>query len=252
MSTTRPGPPRTRAVAALDLVQDSVATVRRLLRMPVRMAADPRAGRVLTRGVLVAGAAVVVGTAALVVALLRGPDGFAPMGVGPGPDPEVVRPPGPGQAGIGPRSSAAGQTPAPTPPAQSTTPPAGSPSAVGPSTGVPPAPLAAEYATERISLVGYQATLTINNPGAAPVDGWTAVITLPRRTLSVAEVRGARPTQDGATWTFVPDRGTRQVPAGGRVQITFRVDGASLGSTAPTGCTVDGRPCGGEFTAAAF
>lgn len=245
MNETQRHPPRTRAVAALDLVLEALGALRRLVLAPVRLAADPQATRIMARGVLIAVAAVAVGTGLLVVALLRTPDGFAPLGVGPEPGTEAEGTPGPGRAGIGPHSSASSATPVP---------PAATTAARTPARTTPAAPaspgLTADYLTEETTLLGYRAAVAITNPGGTPVQGWTVVITLPRQTLSVADVRGATVARDGATWTFQPDDSTRRVPGKGTVRVSFRVDGAALGATAPTGCTVDGRDCSGEFTAA--
>lgn len=243
-------PPRTRAVAALDLTLDALdalAALRRRVLAPVRLAAEPGAGRLLTRGAVVAAVTVVLVTGLVVAALLRTPDGFAPMGIGPDPDPTVTGSIGPARAGIGPNSSAASSAPRPSAPGAAGS-DASSPG-TGPAAPDAPVPLAAEYTTERRTLVGYHAALAITNPGAAPVRGWTAVLVLPRRSLTIADVQGAIVTQEGTAWTFVPDRDSREVPAGGTVRVTFRVNGAALGATEPTGCTVDGRPCVGEFPA---
>lgn len=247
MNRTGQHPPRTRAVAALDLVLGVLAVGRRLVLAPIRLATRPGIDRLMLRGVAIAAATVIVGTGVLVVTLLRTPDRFAPLGVGPEPDAAVESAPEPGRAGLGPNSSAgsaAPGTPSPSPsPSPSRPDPAAPPPGTDPAAPVRPAELTATYRTEQVTLIGYRAAVDITNPGRTPVDGWTVVITLPRRTLSIAEVSGATATQDGATWTFQPDRGTRRVPPDGTVRVTFRVDGAALGATAPTGCTIDGRPC---------
>lgn len=244
MNGTRQHPPRTRAVAALDLVLETLGALRRLVLTPVRLATDPQANRIMARGVVIAVTAVAVGTGLLVVALLRTPDGFAPLGVGPEPGTEAEGTPGPGRAGIGPHSSASTTSPVPPAPTTQVT----TPARTGSATPANPV-LTADYQTEQTGLLGYRAAVTIANPDRTPADGWTMVITLPRQTLSVADVQGATVTRDGATWTFAPDDQTRRVPAKGTVRVSFRVDGAALGATAPTGCTVDGRHCGGEFVA---
>lgn len=247
MNRTGEHPPRTRAVAALDLVLDVLATVRRLVLAPARLATRPGADRLMLRGVVIAAAAVIVGTGVLVAALLRAPDRFAPLGVGPEPDAAVESTSDPARAGLGPNSSAgstAPGTPSPAPtPARTGT--AAPPPGTDPADPERTAALTATYRTEQATLIGYRAAVDITNANPTPVDGWTVVITLPRRTLSIAEVSGATATQDGATWTFQPDQGTRRVPPDGTVRVTFRVDGAALGATAPTGCTVNGRPCEG-------
>ncbi|WP_433120472.1 cellulose binding domain-containing protein [Micromonospora sp. CA-246542] len=86
--------------------------------------------------------------------------------------------------------------------------------------------------------------MTISNPGPVPATRWTLTITLPRESLRVSAVEGARATQDGAVWTFVPDGSVGQVPGSGSTRVTFRVNGAVVGAT-PTACTIDGIACGG-------
>lgn len=110
----------------------------------------------------------------------------------------------------------------------------------GPST----APLTGSYTTVGTELLAYRGAVRIANPGPAPVDGWTLVITLPGPLLAVSDVIGGRARKDGSTWTFEPDASSGRVPAGGAVTVSFRVNGALL-SAAPTGCLVDGRPCTG-------
>lgn len=106
--------------------------------------------------------------------------------------------------------------------------------------------LTARYATEGTDLLvlGYRGSVTITNPGTAPVDGWTVTVTLPLLSLTVTDVTGATASQDGGAWTFVPSGGTGTVPAGGSVRIGFRVTGVTV-APQPTGCTIDGRPCAG-------
>ncbi len=86
-------------------------------------------------------------------------------------------------------------------------------------------------------------TVTVANPGAAAKDGWTLTVTLPRPTLLVSSVSGATASQDGSTWTFVPDSDTSSVPAGGSAEVSFGVSGATLIDAAPKECTIDGNAC---------
>ncbi|TDC25733.1 hypothetical protein E1211_30705, partial [Micromonospora sp. 15K316] len=130
-------------------------------------------------------------------------------------------------------AGAASPTSAPPPPSRATA-----------STSAPaPTPLRAEFSIDESALLSYRAAVTISNPGAAPAPDWTLVVRLPRESLKVTAVTGARATRDGATWTFVPDGGG-QVPGRGSVQVTFRVAGA-LVSAAPTACTIDDVACTG-------
>jgi hypothetical protein len=93
-------------------------------------------------------------------------------------------------------------------------------------------------------LLGHGVSVVITNAGPAPVAGWTLVVTLPARNLTVSEVTGAQARQSEATWTFTPVPETRQVPDGGAVEVRFRVNGSLL-SAAPMACRLDGRPCEG-------
>jgi hypothetical protein len=199
-----------------------------------------------------AGAAAVAGTITLVVGFLHSPGGLAPLGVASPPPPAAIEPPPsrpspspstqPGVDGIG-ASPAVPRTPGP-----STTPPVSGPPTTPPGT---PAPLTARYAPTQggQALLSYRATVTIANPGARPTAGWLLTITLPRPTLTITDVSGATVRQDDSTWTFTPDAGTAAVPAGGTMQISFQVRGATLVSAAPTACTIDGRPCDGVRSA---
>lgn len=184
---------------------------------------------------IVATAAVLAGAGVLAAGLLRTPQGPGlRLDAEPPPDPSTVATPGTVTPGVDPFAFA------PSPSRSSAS------SLSAPTqrvSGLRPA-LVARYSTKDVSLINYHASVAITNPGSAPVVGWTMAITLPRRTLSVTEVAGADARQDGRTWTFIPDQTTRQIPAGGSVEVRFRVDGAALGA-APTGCTVDDHPCEG-------
>jgi hypothetical protein len=92
-----------------------------------------------------------------------------------------------------------------------------------------------------LGLSGYKAQVTITNPGSADVSGWQVIISLPDGTTASNSV-GASVNQSGARVTFTPVDDTRTVPAGGQVVFTFEVGGLLAGQ--PTGCAIDGRPCG--------
>lgn len=86
--------------------------------------------------------------------------------------------------------------------------------------------------------------MTITNPGSVPVPQWTLTVTLPRESLRVSAVEGARVSRSGAVWTFVPDGSAGQVPGSASVTVTFRVNGSPAGA-APEACAVDGAACTG-------
>ncbi|MET8832620.1 cellulose binding domain-containing protein [Micromonospora sp. NPDC004540] len=201
---------------------------------------------------IVASLGVLLATAYSIVTVLRTPERLTPVAVGPGgnvPATEPVAtgtpdaPPAPAVAT--PRTSAPPATRA-APPAPA--PPGDPPSTRAPSatTAAPPAPVAlhADFAVEESALLSYGAAVTIGNPGPAAAPDWALVVVLPRESLRVTSVTGARTSQDGATWTFVPDGDTGRVPGGGTVRVTFRVNGAAVTST-PTACTIDGAACAG-------
>jgi hypothetical protein len=209
----------------------------------------PRVRRSTVIGLATAGAVVTAGTVTLVLSFLQSPDGLAPLGVASPPPPAALEQPPPGSAGPSPTPAGGvaglGSSPAavpgttagvtmPPPPGPPTT-PAGS-----------PVPLTARYAAEGVpGLLGYRATVTVTNPGPTAAGGWTVTLTLPRTTLTVTDVSGAKARQDGATWTFTPQDGAPAVPPSGSVQLAFHVRGATLVSAKPTGCTINGRPCEG-------
>ncbi|MEE6257241.1 cellulose binding domain-containing protein [Plantactinospora sonchi] len=241
MQKVQQRPSRTLPVAVLDLLLAGVAAVRGLARRTVRLWTGRRGDRFLAVVIVTAALAVVTGTGFLVAALLRAPDQLAPLGVAAPPSPSAE--PGtdggrtPGEASATPPAS----SPLPPVPDRAPNPPRDD-SDPTPPPPPPPVALEASYTTENVTLLNYTAAVTITNPGRGPARDWTLVLTLPRQTQSVGAVAGAKVSRDGATWTFVPDEKTRRVPAGGSVQVRFRVDGALLDS-APTACTVNGRPC---------
>jgi cytoskeletal protein RodZ len=106
-----------------------------------------------------------------------------------------------------------------------------------------PAPLTAGYTTTA-GLLGYKMTVTIANPAAVAQQNWQLTITLPRSTLTVANVAGATAEQDKATWTFTPDASTARIPAAGSAKLTFDVRGATLIDAAPKSCQINEHPCG--------
>ncbi|WP_143728233.1 cellulose binding domain-containing protein [Micromonospora cremea] len=200
---------------------------------------------------LVAALGVLIATAVSVVGVLRTPEELAPVTLDPPPSADQVGTlptdtPRAGQARpaatsptrpASPQATATSPTPTPEP---STTTPTPTPATAPPT----PAALSADFAIAENSLLSYGAAVTINNPGQVPVAQWKLVVTLPRESLRVSSVEGAWASQDGAVWTFVPDESAGQVPGTASVRVTFRVNGASIGS-APTACTIDEVACTG-------
>ncbi|MEU1588346.1 cellulose binding domain-containing protein [Micromonospora sp. NPDC005710] len=242
MPATPPQPRRTVAIILLDRVVALVAAGRRVLTGREDISRSTWVAVIAALGVLVA-------TAVSVVGVLRTPEKLTPVTLDPPPSVE--------QVGASPSGTPRAQArPAVTSPAVPADPPA-SPTAVPPAvassspptpTGVTaeptPAALGADFAITDNALLSYGATVTINNPGSVPARGWTLVVTLPRESLGISGVEGARASRDGAVWTFVPDGDTGQVPASASVPVTFRVNGSLTGS-APKACTIDGAACSG-------
>ncbi|MEV4753683.1 cellulose binding domain-containing protein [Micromonospora sp. NPDC049559] len=238
MVEPRQRPRRTLAVVLLDSVLDGFAAVRRLAG---RVRAATLRDRRLLRGLAVASAVLVAGTAILLVALLTGPGETGRPQVAPATEPGMVASVEPVTPGVGVSAEASAPPPAPR---ESPAGPPAPPSPGSPQSAASAALLAARFAVDDKALISYGASVLISNSGSAPANGWTLVITLPRQTLSITDVVGAQATRNGATWTFVPDPSTAQVRAGAAAQVRFRVDGAPIGAT-PTSCTVNGRPCDG-------
>jgi Cellulose binding domain len=111
----------------------------------------------------------------------------------------------------------------------------------GPSTGGGGSGLTGAYRTIDTWVGGYRGEVTVTNPAAWGVDGWTVTVTLPPLGLVVDSVHGAQSRQTAKTVTFTPVDATRSVAPGGSVRFDFAVNGVGV----PSGCTVDGRPCTG-------
>ncbi|MET7971375.1 cellulose binding domain-containing protein [Micromonospora sp. NPDC005305] len=241
-----PSPPRrTLPIIVLDGLVAAVGAVRRAV-------VGRRDGSRLAYVAIAASLGVLLATAYSIVTVLSTPERLTPVAVGPagsGPatGPVATATPGgqPEPSDATPRTS--------TPPVSTAAPVAPVPPAALPSTGAPPAttpapppsvPLGAAFAVEENALLSYGAAVTIDNPGPAPAPTWTLVVVLPRESLRVTSVTGARASRDGATWTFVPEGDAGRVPDHGTVRVTFRVDGAAISAT-PTACTIDGAACTG-------
>ena len=250
MNDTDSRPPRSLVVVLLDGVLRLVAAVHSgATPTPKVREAGERRG--VGRYLLVAGVvAALAGTALLVVMLVRAPDGGTPppdrAAALPGlasrtaqPSVAVTTTPGALGTTATPSSARSGPTTA-------TTRPVPSQSAKVPITENAPVPLTASYRTSSVTagLLGYRMAVTVANPGTSAKDGWTVTVTLPRSTLQVSGVSGATAAQDGSVWTFTPDDATARVPAGGSVELTFDVQGATLIDATPQDCRIDGNRCG--------
>ncbi|MGA5302565.1 cellulose binding domain-containing protein [Nucisporomicrobium flavum] len=242
----------------------SVMLLDALMRLAVAAQSGPQPklrpagrGRRGTVGWLVAGVLLAVaGTAVVVAVVVRGPGDLASLPPR-APDKARVAEPAPSTARPGsttaaPTSAATTGVTSPSASSASTVPVPGSavpplpPGAATPSSAAAgSAPLAAQYRFPGggTGLLGYDAEVTIFNPGAARRRGWVLTLTLPRPTLQIARVSGATARQDGSTWTFEPDDTTRSVPADGSVQVSFSVLGATLLDAAPQDCRIDGATC---------
>ncbi|MDO3703019.1 cellulose binding domain-containing protein [Micromonospora sp. C28SCA-DRY-2] len=235
MPAAPPQPRRTVAIIVLDRITAAAGSVR-------RVATGRADGPTVARLALLAALAVLVATAVAVVVVLRTPERLAPVALDP--PPAVAVPTGSPAGGVGVQAEPPSSRPTsgrPSPAASSAAPPTSASPAAPPATG---AALGAEFAIEERALLSYGAAVTIRNPGPGRVTDWTLAVTLPRESLEVTSVSGARVTRDGATWTFVPDGAGGAVPGGGSVRVGFRVTGSPV-SARPTACTIDGTPCAG-------
>ncbi|MET7668921.1 cellulose binding domain-containing protein [Micromonospora luteifusca] len=243
MPATPPQPRRTVAIIVLDRIVALVTAARRVLTGRDDFSRAAWVAMIAAVGVLIV-------TAASIIGVLRTPEELTPVALDPPPSVEQVGTPPPG-------TSRPQARPAVTSPALSAPPPAASATAVPPTAGAsirpaptgttaPPAaaPLNAEFTISDKALLSYGAAVTISNPGPGSVPQWTLAVTLPRESLRISAVEGARASRDGAVWTFVPDGTAGQVPGSASVRVTFRVDG-SLTGAAPESCTIDGAACTG-------
>jgi Cellulose binding domain len=177
----------------------------------------------------------------LATPITGGPSPFVP----PSPEATGADPPSPGGAPPGGGSGTAAPGTSATTTGAGTPTPAPGTSAAQPVPAPVPKPLTAGYETVArtglLGLAGYQGRVTIRNPGQVIVSGWTVTISLPAGE-TVNGATGAAYRQQGTIVTFRPSGGTGTVPAGGSVRFTFSVGGLLAGD--PTGCAIDGRPCG--------
>ncbi|WP_435207917.1 cellulose binding domain-containing protein [Micromonospora sp. bgisy143] len=129
----------------------------------------------------------------------------------------------------------------PTSSARPTRTPSAKPSVTPTPNGPPsPPPLVARYDTDSSRLFGYTGEVVVDNPGPAPVEQWTVVVTLAEGS-SVDDVDGADWSRDGQALTFTG----AAVPAGGSRTIRFDVRDSRPKAREPESCTVGGNPCEG-------
>ncbi|MCG5471790.1 cellulose binding domain-containing protein [Micromonospora sp. LAH09] len=243
MPATPPQPRRTVAIILLDRIVAVGTTARRVLTGRDDVSRATWVAVIAALGVLVA-------TAVSVIGLLRTPEKLTPV--------TLDAPPSTEQVGTAPTDTPRAQArPAASSPATSAPSPTASTTAAPPTVGAStrptpsgatasatPAALTADFAIADTALLSYGAAVTISNPGSVPVPQWTLTVTLPRESLRVSAVEGARVSRDGAVWTFVPDGGAGQVAGSASVTVTFRVNGSPAGA-APEACAIDGAACVG-------
>ena len=163
--------------------------------------------------------------------------------------------PGGADASVGGRTvkttnGSAGPNGLPTPAGTATNASPGIPGIPDPS--VPPAPsptrpaqpaLTASYLTTSRTgpgPIGYHVVVSISNPGNSPLTGWQVVFgLLPGQ--SVSKVAGVEYHQYDTQVTFTPKGATSTVNPGQTQSFKFDVAGSA---EPPTGCTINGWPCG--------
>ncbi|MEU2612511.1 cellulose binding domain-containing protein [Micromonospora sp. NPDC007271] len=209
-------------------------------------------GSRLAHVAIAASLGVLLATTYSIVAVLRTPERLTPVAVSPAPGVAATSVLTTGTPGEPPSPTPTSRTPtrAATTGGRPTTPPAapppGAPSVEVPSAAAAPTriPLRADFAVVENALLSYGAAVTIANPGPTAVTDWALVIVLPRKSLEITSVSGARASRDGAVWTLVPEGSGGVVPGHGSVRVTFRVSGAAISAT-PTACTIDEVACTG-------
>jgi uncharacterized protein YndB with AHSA1/START domain len=109
----------------------------------------------------------------------------------------------------------------------------------------PPAPapvLIAELTTSDTLLLGLggrAVTVTVSNPGPGSAPDWEVAMDVGGR--EVTNVSGAGYQRDGAQALFTPV--DAELAAGTSTEFSFELPGL-LGAGDPTGCTINGNPCG--------
>ncbi|MEU4470581.1 SRPBCC family protein [Micromonospora sp. NPDC023888] len=191
---------------------------------------------------LVAGAALLAGTAAWITLPPESTPTAAPTSTG-APSPSETA----GATAAAPRatpstrpsrSTASATTrPSRTPSAQ---PPSSPASAPPPAPPAPPTPVVARYETDSSRLFGYTGEVVVDNPGGVAVADWAVVVTLGEGT-TVDDVDGANWRLDGRTITFTG----APLAAGGSRTISFDVRDSRPKAREPESCTIGGQPCAG-------
>jgi hypothetical protein len=201
------------------------------------------------RAVIVFAVLLLLLLAAFVVAAAMRPRGPLTLPLPPG----ITAGPAPSErVGSGPQPTArpgSGAAPSagsgPSTPAGATAGPGAPLSAAPTSAPAAPVPLTARYANEGgtglLGLAGYTGRVTISNSGPVAVSGWSVTISVPNGTR-VSRPSGATMTLSGNTATFTPVLETRTVSSDTSVSFTFVGEGLLAGQ--PTGCAIDGNPCG--------
>lgn len=90
-----------------------------------------------------------------------------------------------------------------------------------------------------LGLGGRAVTVTVSNPGPGSVSGWEVAMDVGDQ--NVTKVSGADYERDGSQAIFTP--AGAELAAGTSTQFSFELPGL-LGASDPTGCTIDGNPCG--------
>ncbi|MGK5556833.1 cellulose binding domain-containing protein [Actinomadura kijaniata] len=212
-------------------------------------------GRLLGRPVLAGAAGLVVcGTAAFALTAAAGDDGPRRTLAAPSAAPTPRGGPAPEETfgeDVPPRSSAsAAVTTKPSRSASASPSPSGSasPSAsASPSQGgspshpsAPTGGLAASYTTTNSWGSGFIGTVTVVNRGTTTVPSWQLSAVFPGRTILSAW------TNSGSTSTSHAGNRLattgRSLGPGQSIQIGFQANG---GATAPSSCSLNGRPCSG-------
>ncbi|GAB4049677.1 SRPBCC domain-containing protein [Catellatospora paridis] len=219
---------------------------------PMPPAAPPAGGSKRLRLLSLAGAVVLVVLISTAVAVMIGGN----SGGAPGADTEPVYGLGSGvQPGVAATDPAAAASGTPQPAVRGASPqPVVSGSAGGSplpeATGSPLAgtPLTANYRTiALLGLGGFDTEVTVRNPGTAPRENWTVVLTMPAdRAVENRSTSAVTFTRDGPKVTVTPVGPARTVAANGSVTFIIRFPALLALGQAITACTVDGTACTGS------
>ncbi|MEU8183274.1 SRPBCC domain-containing protein [Micromonospora sp. NPDC049044] len=204
-------------------------------------ASGRRRRRRRTLAALIAGAALLAGTAAWITMPPESTPTAAPASTdAPSPSgtagraaatPTATPPARPSRSATASATSRPSRTPSAKP---------SSPLASTPLPPPPPAPMVARYQTGTSRLFGYTGVVVVDNPSGVPVADWAVVVTLGDGT-TVDDVEGANWRQDGRSITFT---GAAVEPGGSRT-ISFDVRDSRPKAREPASCTIGGQPCAG-------